>query len=583
MTYLPMDKDVPPVRKLATRERLGLMSHWFSMLCGRVNALGRLLAGHQFRLWPWTGILLGLVAGSDKSAAAQPAAAAKPNIVILLTDDLGWGDCSCYGAKTIHTPNVDWLAANGMRFTDAYAPASTCTPSRYGLLTGTYAWRQKARRTTILDGDAPLAIEPGSLTLPQMLRREGYSTGLIGKWHLGLGDGTTPVNFNEDIQPGPLECGFDYAYFIPATVDRVPCVWIQGHRVVGLDPSDPIQVSYLTNISPDPTGLQRPDLLRIPADAQHSGTIVDGISRIGYMKGGHAARWRDEELARTVVTQSVSFIDQHKDHPFFLYVGMFEPHVPRVAEKPFIGTSDCGVRGDVIEQINWETGQIINELRKTKLLDNTIIIFTSDNGPIFFDGYYDKSRQDANGHEPAGGLRGWKYLVYEGGTRVPFIVFWPGKVPAGVTSQQFCLTDVMATCAALTGYPLPKDTAVDSVNQLPVLLGETKRSLRDVEVEQGISGAMGLRDGDWKYIPSNASHNASGMGTGANPSDPRFAAAIIRQPLLFNLANDPEETNNVIARYPGRAATLAARLKQIEGYDFNASNVEPPADWETSD
>lgn len=542
-------------------------------------------AGCKFwaRLLRWTGVLLGLVLGCERSVAAPPPALAKPNIVILLTDDLGWGDCSCYGAKAIYTPNVDWLATHGMRFTDAYAPASTCTPSRYGLVTGDYAWRQKERKTTILDGNAPLAIEPGSLTLPEMLRREGYATGLIGKWHLGLGDGQKPLDFNKNIEPGPLECGFDYAYFIPATVDRVPCVWIQNHRVVGLDPSDPISVSYLKNISPDPTGLQRPDLLRIPADKQHSGTIVDGISRIGYMKGGRAARWKDEDLAKTVVSQSIGFIEEHKNHPFFLYVGMFEPHVPRVAEKPFIGTSECGVRGDVIEQINWETGRIIDELRKTRLLDNTIIFFTSDNGPIFFDGYYDRSRQDAHGHKPAGGLRGWKYLVYEGGTRVPLIVCWPGKVPTRTTPQQFCLTDIMATCAALTGYSLPKDVAVDSLNQLPVILGKTGKSLRNVEVEQGISGSMGLREGEWKYIPSNESHGAGGMGTGANPNDPRFAAAMIPAPLLFDLAKDPDETNNVIGRYPKRAAKLAARLKKIEGYDANMSNAEPPSDWETSD
>jgi arylsulfatase A-like enzyme len=529
----------------------------------------------------WSGVLLGLLLGNIGTFAAQPPE--KPNIVILLTDDLGYGDLSCYGATKVQTPNVDRLAAEGMRFTQAYAPASTCTPSRYGLLTGNYAWRQKARQTTILDGDAPLAIEPGSFTLPEMLHRAGYAAGIVGKWHLGLGDGRNPVNFNQDIEPGPLETGFDYAYFIPATVDRVPCVWIHNHNVVGLDPQDPIGVSYLTNISSDPAGSQRPDLLKMPADAQHSGTIINGISRIGYMKGGHAARWKDNELANTVVAKSVAFIEEHKDAPFFLYVGMFEPHVPRVAEKQFLGTSQCGIRGDVIEQIDWETGEIMAALDRLKLTDNTLVLFTSDNGPIFFDGYYDHSREDAHGHKPAGNLRGWKYLVYEGGTRVPFIAHWPGKVPATVSDRMLCLSDVLATCATLTGQALPEGAGVDSLNQLPVLFGHTRASVRTVQVEEGISGSMAIRQGPWKYIPPNVGHAATGAGSGANPNDPRFAAAIIREPLLFNLVQDPDETENLAAKYPKKASELARLLQNIEGQNLNASTMESPADWAESD
>ena len=219
-----------------------------------------------------------------------------------------------------------------MRFTQGYAPSATCTPSRYSLLTGEYAWRQKAKSNSILDGDAPLCIEPGRLTLPAMLRQAGYQTGVVGKWHLGLGDGQTRVDFNGEVKPGPLEIGFDYCHIIPATVDRVPSVWIENHKVRNLDPADPIQVSYLTNLSDEPTGLERPDLLKQGADKQHSCTIINGISRIGYMKGGKSARFKDEELASTVVAKSIEFIEQHKDQPFFLDVGLFEPHVPRVAE-----------------------------------------------------------------------------------------------------------------------------------------------------------------------------------------------------------------------------------------------------------
>ena len=299
-------------------------------------------------------LLTPLVALSAAAASKPPT---KPNIIIILADDLGPGDLSCAGATKIKTPNIDRLAADGVRFTQSYAPSATCTPSRYSLLTGEYAWRQKAKSNTILDGDAPLCIEPGRPTLPAMLRDAGYQTGIVGKWHLGLGDGQTRVDFNGEVKPGPLEIGFDYSHIIPATVDRVPSVWIENHKVLNLDPADPIQVSYITNISDEPTGLEHPELLtRYGADKQHSCTIINGISRIGYMKGGHSARFKDEELANTVVAKSVAFIEQHKAGPFFLEMGLFEPHVPRVAAQPFVGTSDCGVRGDVIEQIDWEVG-----------------------------------------------------------------------------------------------------------------------------------------------------------------------------------------------------------------------------------
>ncbi len=488
-----------------------------------------------------------------------------PNIVVIMADDLGYGDLGCYGAKAVPTPNVDRIATGGVRFINGYAPASTCTPSRYAMLTGDYAWRQTAKQTTILDGDAPLAIEPGTLTLPEMLRRAGYATGIVGKWHLGLGDGKTPLNFNSEVTPGPRQIGFDYSIIIPATVDRVPSVWLENDRVVGLDPADPISVSYKNNISDTPLGTERPDLLIQQADKQHSNSIVHGISRIGYMKGGHAARFKDEDLPHTVVNKSVEFLEKNQHKPFFLYVGLFEPHVPRVADPRIVGpTGNAGIRGDVIRQMDWQTGKILDALERLKLADNTLILFTSDNGPIFFDGYDDKAESDAKaaGHDPAGGLRGFKYSVYEGSTRVPFIIRWPAKVATGVSDRLICMTDMLATCAAINKLTIPPGVAVDSLNQLPVLLDQGSKAIREYVVQQGISGAYAIRKGDWKFIPSNAAKQANGMGSGANPDDPRFSAAIIRETLLFNLAEDQAETKNLASEHPEKVKELSALLRK---------------------
>jgi arylsulfatase A-like enzyme len=486
-----------------------------------------------------------------------------PNIVLILADDLGYGDVGCYGATQVATPNIDRLAAEGMLFTNGYAPSATCTPTRYSILTGEYGWRQPTKKTAILDGDSPLCIEPGRFTLPHMLQNAGYRTAAIGKWHLGLGDGETRVDFNGIITPGPLEVGFDESYIIPATVDRVPSVWVAGHRVDGLDPSDPIEVSYLNNISDDPTGIERPDLLKQPADTQHACTIINGISRIGYMKGGRSARFIDEELADTVVEKSIAFIEANKARPFFLHMGLFEPHVPRTPHPRFVGTSDCGVRGDVIHQIDWQVGEVLDALEERGLTENTIVIVTSDNGPVLFDGYFDRSVEDRNGHAPAGPLRGWKYLVYEGGTRVPLVVKWPEQIPTGQSDAIFSLGDLVATFAELTNQEIPDGEAQDSVSQLDVLLGQTEEPARTSIIQHGISGGFALREGDWKFIPANAEEGPRDMGSGANPDDTRFAAALITEDALYNLADDPSEQNNRSDELPEKLAEMREQFETI--------------------
>lgn len=496
---------------------------------------------------------------------AEKPTAERPNVMIIIADDLGYGDLGCYGARRLATPHLDRLAAEGVRFTQGYAPSSTCTPSRYAMLTGEYAWRQPPKKTNILDGDAPLAIEPGRLTLPEIMRRAGYRTGLVGKWHLGLGDGMTPINFNGEIKPGPQEIGFDSAFFLPATVDRVPTVFIENRRVVGLDPKDPIEVSYQKRVGQEPTGRERPELLKQKADAQHSGVIVNGISRIGSMTGGRAARWVDEDMADTIATKACAFIEENRERRFFLLVGTHDPHVPRVPHSRFQGKSPLGPRGDAILQLDATVGSILEALGRSGAAANTLVIFTSDNGPVLFDGYQDQAVEKNGDHTPSGGLRGWKYLVYEGGTRVPLIMRWPGRIkPGSVEARLFCLSDMIATCAALTRQLLPDGVAPDSLNQLPVILGRTAAPVRSDLVEHGISGVLSLRDGNWKYIPASTQKQATGMGSGANPSDKRFVDAIIREESLFDLTKDPAEAKNLASAMPEKTAALRAKLEAIK-------------------
>ncbi len=507
-----------------------------------------------------------LMAGTAMLAAPRAFAASaprKPNIIVIYADDLGVGDLGCYGAATIRTPNLDALAARGTRFDNGYATSATCTPSRYALLTGDYPWR--ASGTQILPGDAPAIIRPGRFTLPGMLKRAGYATGVVGKWHLGLGDGK--VDWNGEIAPGPLDIGFDYGFYMPATLDRVPTVLIENRRVVGLDPADPIRVDYKAKVGDEPTGFGNPELLKFRGDPEHSNTIHNGISRIGYMAGGKAARWVDEDLTDVLLGKAVDFIAARKEKPFFLYFAMNEPHVPRAPHPRFVGKSGMGPRGDTIVQLDWTVGELVRKLEAMGVADDTMIVFSSDNGPILFDGYEDQAVERAGAHRMSGPYRSGKYGIFEGGTRVPMIVSWPGKARAGHVSQAMIShVDLVASIAALVGQPLPRDAAIDSLALLPVLLGRSENG-RDHVVQDtklmvttgttvASSGAriLALRHGDWKFIRASVvPHEFHGNQIGTLP-----------RPQLYNLARDPGERTNLAAKNPRRVAQMAAMLDRIE-------------------
>jgi arylsulfatase A-like enzyme len=486
---------------------------------------------------------LPLLAGARALAAER-----LPNIVYMYADDLGYGDVGCYGATGVKTPNLDRLAASGIRFTHAHSSSATCTPSRYSLMTGEYAFRQKG--TGVLPGDASLIVQPGRYTLPTMLRQAGYNTGVVGKWHLGLG--ARDLDWNGEIKPGPLEVGFDYSFIFPATGDRVPCVFAENHRVVGLDPKDPIRVQYDKPFPGEPTGAANPELLKMRPSHGHDNTIVNGISRIGYMTGGKAARWVDEDMADTLTNKAVEFVQHKRSQPFFLYFATHDIHVPRVPHPRFVGKTDMGPRGDVIVELDWCVGKMLDTLDRLNLTSNTLFIFSSDNGPVVDDGYRDQSPERLGDHRPAGPLRGGKYSAYDGGTRVPFLVRWPGRIDRGVSDAMVSQVDLLASLASFTGQKLPADSAPDSIDVMPALEGKSKQGRTHV-VEHAT--ALSLIVGDWKVIQPHAGpkRNLTGNEIGNDP-----------QPQLFNLKEDIGEKNNLAAQYPEKVKDLLGELERIQ-------------------
>ncbi len=497
------------------------------------------------------GAALAPLAMTFPAACSRGGQSGPPNIVLIYADDIGYGDLGCYGASAVRTPNVDRLAAGGLRFTDAYATSATCTPSRYSLLTGEYAFRNPAAR--VLPGDAGLLIEPGRPTLPGMLKKAGYTTGVVGKWHLGLGEGRGKADWNGEIRPGPLEIGFDYAFLMPATGDRVPCVYVEDRRVVNLDPSDPITVSYGEPIPGLPNGVSHRGELKMDWSHGHNQGVINGIGRIGYMSGGAAALWKDEDMADEFVRRAVSFMERNRSRPFFIYFATHDIHVPRVPHPRFVGATDMGPRGDAIAQFDWCVGELLDTLDRLGLAENTLVILTSDNGPVIDDGYKDEAVERLGDHKPSGLFRGGKYSAFEAGTREPFIVRWPGRIEPGLSEARFSQVDLFASLAGITGQELAVADAPDSLDMRDTLLGRSRKG-RDHVVEQ--ARGLSVVKGRYKYIQPNDGPRMSVPTNTELGND--------REPQLYDIVDDPGEKKNIAPDYPVIVEDLDGLLEKIK-------------------
>lgn len=446
----------------------------------------------------------------------------KPNVVIILADDLGYGDVGCYGATKIKTPNIDNLAREGRIFNFAYTPGSVCSPSRYGLMSGRYFWREPRHPpTVVLAPGAPLCFDQNRFTLAKLFQENGYATAAIGKWHLGFGVGNSPpkkddwnlVRYDwsqEEIRPGPLEVGFDYFYGMAANVSSSPRIYIDNHRFVGRKPGDEMKMMGADDVEP---------------------WSLD-------------AEYKPERVAGEITEEAVKFIERTKDKPFFLYFASNLPHEPITPSADFSGKSECGPYGDFVQELDSNVGEIIFALKKTGMLENTLIIFTSDNGGVVANNGNPTEQWQAKqcGHLICGDLRGRKHSVYEGGFRVPFIVRWPGQIPAGTKSNtMLCLTDVLASCAAMLGKELPEHAGEDSFNALPAWMGDDNYIVRDTLILDSANGTFAVRAGDWKLIERNPSLDVSQF---------IIVPASENENQLFNIVSDPGETRNVWSEYP---------------------------------
>lgn len=491
-----------------------------------------------------------LSAGLTVAVADSP-----PNVIVIMADDLGYGDVGCYGSAELGTPNIDRLASEGLRFTNGYCSASTCTPTRYSFLTGTYAFRKD--NTGIAPPNSPALIAAGTPTIASLMGQAGYATAVIGKWHLGLGEPGQGPQWNDELKPGPLEIGFDHCFLLPTTNDRVPQVYVQDHRVLNLDPSDPLWVGNQKPSPDHPTGITHRDELKMNWSHGHNSTIHNGISRIGFYTGGHAARFRDEDLADRWVSESKRWIGEHQDEPFFLFFAAHDIHVPRIVHERFQGKSGLGPRGDAIVELDWCVGELMQTVKDLSIDEKTMIVFCSDNGPVLDDGYEDDAIEKLGDHDPNGPYAGGKYSVYEGGTRTPLITWWPGTIQPGVSDKLVCTIDLAASCAEIVSVKLPDDAVLDSVDVSDALLGAPDATGRESLVQQdnGKAGNYGYRRGKWKLLRSDHGKQRNVRLRLVNDDVATYQ--------LFDLSIDPGETNNLINKYPEVAAELKRELDEV--------------------
>jgi arylsulfatase A-like enzyme len=462
---------------------------------------------------------------------ATVAAADRPNIVVILADDFGYGSAACCGGVGLRTPHLDRLAREGRRFTHAYSPGSVCSPTRYALLTGRYYWRTTVKDGEVLPGNAPLHIEPGRLTLASLCEAQGYRTAVVGKWHLGLGS-QRRTDWNAPLRPGPREVGFDYFFGLGSNPWTGPHGFIENHELVGRIAGARVEIT---------TGAT-------PAESTTSGI---------------AAPWQETEIMKTLTDRAVAWLEQRREQPFFLYFAPNAVHRP-VAPNPRFRDSQFGGYGDFIQELDWSVGQILDTLDRLQMRDNTLVVFTSDNGGVVNRRVEETARALDAGLAVNGALRGGKHDIWEGGFRVPYLVRWPGRVPPGTTSDQLiCHTDLLATLAGVLQVPLAAGCAEDSFDlQRAFTEPEPGPAVRDHVILQAADATYAVRMGDWKFIERVGAPAFEYRNRNAAQKAEKAKRKAPSRNELFDLKADPAETRNLADTHADTAARLGRRLAE---------------------